>query len=114
MKTVVMTGGTSGLGEYAAQQIFQTQGIRLLLGARGAVRSKIETLPLDLARLKSVREFAEAVTEKLGDAPMPARSSGTSINEPKMGLKRLSRSISSLTISCCGSCFQSLPRMRSS
>ena len=70
MKTVVMTGGTSGLGEYAAQQIFQTQGIRLLLGARGAVRSKIETLPLDLARLKSVREFAEAVTEKLGDAPI--------------------------------------------
>jgi NAD(P)-dependent dehydrogenase (short-subunit alcohol dehydrogenase family) len=70
MKTVVMTGGTSGLGEYAAQQIFQTQGIRLLLGARAAVSSKIETLPLDLARLKSVREFAEAVTEKLGDAPI--------------------------------------------
>jgi NAD(P)-dependent dehydrogenase (short-subunit alcohol dehydrogenase family) len=70
MKTVVMTGGTSGLGEYAAQRISQTQGIRLLVGARGAVRSKIETLPLDLARLKSVREFAEAVTEELDDTPI--------------------------------------------
>jgi NAD(P)-dependent dehydrogenase (short-subunit alcohol dehydrogenase family) len=70
MKTVVMTGGTSGLGEYAAQRISQTQGVRLLLGARGAVPSKIETFPLDLARLESVREFAEAVTETLGDTPI--------------------------------------------
>ena len=70
MKTVVMTGGTSGLGEYAAQLMSETQGVSLLLGTRGVVRSNIETLPLDLARLKSVRQFAEAVTEKLGDTPI--------------------------------------------
>lgn len=34
MKTVVMTGGTSGLGRVAAQQMFETPDKRLLLGVR--------------------------------------------------------------------------------
>jgi NAD(P)-dependent dehydrogenase (short-subunit alcohol dehydrogenase family) len=70
MKTVVMTGGTSGLGEYAAQRILETEGTRVLFGARGRAGSKIEALALDLTRLKSVREFAEAVTAKLADTPI--------------------------------------------
>jgi NAD(P)-dependent dehydrogenase (short-subunit alcohol dehydrogenase family) len=70
MKTVVMTGGTSGLGEHAAQRIFEARDTRLLLGARGGAPSKLESLSLDLARLKSVREFAEAVTVKLADTPI--------------------------------------------
>jgi NAD(P)-dependent dehydrogenase (short-subunit alcohol dehydrogenase family) len=65
--TIVMTGGTSGLGEVAAQQIANTPGMRLVLGARRASQSAIETLPLDLARLASVREFAQGVIEELGD-----------------------------------------------
>jgi NAD(P)-dependent dehydrogenase (short-subunit alcohol dehydrogenase family) len=61
-----MTGGTSGLGEVAARRIAGTSGMRLLLGARRASQSAIETLPLDLTRLDSVREFAQGVIQKLG------------------------------------------------
>ena len=61
MKTVVMTGGTAGLGQVAAQRIAAVPETRLVLGARG---ERPGTLPLDLARLASVREFADAV-----DAP---------------------------------------------
>jgi NAD(P)-dependent dehydrogenase (short-subunit alcohol dehydrogenase family) len=66
LKTIVMTGGTSGLGEVAARQIAATPGMRLLLGARRAGQSAIETLPLDLTRLDSVREFGQSVIQKLG------------------------------------------------
>ncbi len=58
VKTVVMTGGTTGLGQVAAQRLGDA---RLILGAR---TEKPGTLPLDLTRLASVRAFAEAV-----DAP---------------------------------------------
>jgi NAD(P)-dependent dehydrogenase (short-subunit alcohol dehydrogenase family) len=71
-KTVVMTGGTSGIGEVAAKQIFGTPNTRLLLGARNGARTQMETLPLDLARLESVRAFTKAVAIKLGDTPIDA------------------------------------------
>lgn len=58
VKTVVMTGGTTGLGLVAAQRLGDA---RVILGAR---TEKPGTLPLDLTRLASVRAFAEAV-----DAP---------------------------------------------
>ncbi|MFM0290047.1 SDR family NAD(P)-dependent oxidoreductase [Paraburkholderia megapolitana] len=67
MKTIVMTGGTSGLGEVAARQIAGTAGTHLVLGARRGSQSTIETLPLDLTRLASVREFAQSVIQALGD-----------------------------------------------
>jgi NAD(P)-dependent dehydrogenase (short-subunit alcohol dehydrogenase family) len=34
MNTIVMTGGTSGLGEVAARRFIETPNTRLLLGAR--------------------------------------------------------------------------------
>ncbi len=42
--------------------------MRLVLGARRAGQSTIETLPLDLTRLASVREFAQGVIQGLGDS----------------------------------------------
>ncbi|MGW0478051.1 SDR family NAD(P)-dependent oxidoreductase [Nonomuraea sp. NPDC003214] len=54
MTTIVMTGGTSGLGQVAAARM-TSSGARLLIGARGG------PLPLDLAVLDSVRAFAAAV-----------------------------------------------------
>src|SRR5713101_2927461 len=60
MKTVVMTGGTSGIGQVAAQQILGTPNTSLLLGVRGGTRTRIETLPLDLTSLANVRAFAQA------------------------------------------------------
>lgn len=60
MTMVVMTGGTSGLGLVAAQRFVHELDTRLLVGARGT-GSELDTLPLDLSRLASVRQFAESV-----------------------------------------------------
>ena len=65
MKTVVMTGGTAGFGAVAAKRIFDTPNTRLILGARDNRNSSIETLPLDLASLSSVRSFVQSLTRKL-------------------------------------------------
>jgi len=72
MKTIVMTGGTAGLGKVAAEQMARAPGTRLLLGARNSAAGSIETLPLDLARLSGVRAFAKAVDERLGPATIDA------------------------------------------
>lgn len=70
MKTVVMTGGTSGLGKVAAEQFLRTPGMRLIVGARKVGNKETETLPLDLSRLANVRTFADAVAGKMGGAPI--------------------------------------------
>jgi NAD(P)-dependent dehydrogenase (short-subunit alcohol dehydrogenase family) len=67
MKTIIMTGGTSGLGEIAAHAIAQAPNTRLIIGTRRGAAGKVETILLNLTRLASVREFAKAVIEKLGD-----------------------------------------------
>ena len=65
MKTVVMTGGTAGIGAVAAKRIFNTPNTKLILGARDNKNSSIETLPLDLARLSNVRSFVQSLEKKL-------------------------------------------------
>jgi NAD(P)-dependent dehydrogenase (short-subunit alcohol dehydrogenase family) len=65
MKLVVMTGGTAGFGAVAAKKIFATPNTKLILGARDDKNSSIETLPLELARLSSVRSFVQSLTTKL-------------------------------------------------
>jgi NAD(P)-dependent dehydrogenase (short-subunit alcohol dehydrogenase family) len=67
MKSIIMTGGTSGLGKIAAHAIAEVPNTRLIIGARRSTAGKVETIPLDLTRLASVREFAQAITERLGD-----------------------------------------------
>ena len=72
MTTIVMTGGTSGLGQLAASRILATPGTRLLLGARRPGPPAAETLPLDLTCLDGVRSFATAVGQRLGATPVDA------------------------------------------
>lgn len=72
MKTVVMTGGTSGFGAYATRQIAAHSGTKLILGARGPCPEGIESIPLDLTSLDSVRAFATSVIERLGDTEIDA------------------------------------------
>jgi NAD(P)-dependent dehydrogenase (short-subunit alcohol dehydrogenase family) len=72
MTTIVMTGGTSGLGQLAASHMLAAPGTRLLLGARRPGPPAAETLPLDLAHLDGVRSFAAAVGERLGATPIDA------------------------------------------
>ena len=74
MNTIVMTGGTSGLGEVAARRFIQTPNTRLLLGARREGPVGAETLPLDLMRLENVRSFASAVDRELGPAQINSSS----------------------------------------
>lgn len=62
-----MTGGTSGLGKVAAQQIAETPGMRILLGVRPVSQFAVKTLPLDLTSLASVCVFAQGVIQELGD-----------------------------------------------
>ena len=118
MKTVVMTGGTAGLGEVAAQQISRSPNTRLIIGARASYApTEITVLPLDLARLASVRTFADAVLDRL-TAPAstrwcstPARNSRMSTSARKMASRRPSRSTISHTTCCCAYYFRNLPSM---
>jgi len=83
MKTIVMTGGTAGIGLAAAEQTRRVSDVRLLVGARGKAPSDVETLPLDLGRLASVRSFAAAVEERLGEASIDALvlNAGTQVGD---------------------------------
>jgi NAD(P)-dependent dehydrogenase (short-subunit alcohol dehydrogenase family) len=81
MNTIVMTGGTSGLGEVAARRFFQAPNTRLLRGARRGGPLGAETLPLDLMRLENVRSFASAVDRELG----PAQINSLVLNGVKSG-----------------------------
>jgi len=71
LRVVVMTGVTAGLGAHAVQHIAAQPDTRVIIGARGNRRTLprgVEVIPLDLASLDSVREFADAVTRQLGAA----------------------------------------------
>jgi NAD(P)-dependent dehydrogenase (short-subunit alcohol dehydrogenase family) len=72
MRTIVMTGGTSGLGAITSERIADAPDTRLLLGARVATPGRIESLPLDLTTLASVRSFAASVIERLGGTEIDA------------------------------------------
>jgi NAD(P)-dependent dehydrogenase (short-subunit alcohol dehydrogenase family) len=68
-RVVVMTGSTGGFGAHAVQHIAAQPNTLVIVGARGSGRivpRGVEVIPLDLVSLASVREFAEAVTQRLG------------------------------------------------
>ncbi|MEV6279901.1 SDR family NAD(P)-dependent oxidoreductase [Nocardia sp. NPDC051832] len=70
MTTMVMTGGTSGFGMITAQRL-KGGNARVILGARRP-ESALDTFPLELTELDSVRGFAAAVRAELGDTPIDA------------------------------------------
>jgi len=72
MTTIVMTGGSSGFGRIAAEKLAAAPQARVLLGGRRDGPSGTETLPLDLARLESVRLFADRLAERLGGRTIDA------------------------------------------
>ncbi|MFC8044646.1 SDR family NAD(P)-dependent oxidoreductase [Nocardia sp. NPDC057353] len=67
MSTIVMTGGTSGIGAVAVSLLRSEH--RVVLGARRPA-SGVESLPLDLAALASVRTFAAGIRHRLGSEPI--------------------------------------------
>ena len=65
MRSIVMTGATSGIGKVAAARLVG-DGARVIAGARSAgLPSGVESRPLDLASLASVREFAGGLPQAL-------------------------------------------------
>lgn len=66
MKTIIMTGGTSGLGQATAHQVQAMPGIRFILGGRQT------RWPLELSSLSSVRQFCERVLDALGGTKIDA------------------------------------------
>ncbi|WP_324192002.1 SDR family NAD(P)-dependent oxidoreductase [Nocardia puris] len=68
MATIVMTGASSGFGAVAAERMV-AQGARLISGARGPAEVGA-SIPVDLADLGSVREFAAAVRDRLDGAAL--------------------------------------------
>jgi NAD(P)-dependent dehydrogenase (short-subunit alcohol dehydrogenase family) len=64
-----MTGGSSGFGAIAAQQLSQASGTRLFVGARSP---SVDGDQLDLTRLDSVHAFVGSVRERLGDTRIDA------------------------------------------
>ena len=72
-RTVVITGATSGIGFFAARALAD-KGARVVIAARNQAKAddtvarmggRVESRPLDLADLDSVRAFAEAWTDPI-------------------------------------------------
>src|ERR1700730_14898719 len=61
---------TSGIGKVAAEQIRETPGVQLVIGARVAPPDRREVLPLDLAHLERLRAFVHPANTRLGDRPI--------------------------------------------
>ena len=75
MKTIVITGGNSGLGLETAKLLAQDKNNRLILGCRNQLKaqvavdevkmisgnSNVQTLALDLSSFASIRHFAQEV-----------------------------------------------------
>lgn len=64
---VLLTGGTSGFGSIAAEQIDRSKEVELFVGARRPAE-RGESIPLDLSALDSVRSFATTIGERLDGA----------------------------------------------
>jgi len=74
-RIVVMTGATAGVGAQAVQHIADQPFTQVIVGARGSSRTVppgVMILPLDLASLASVREFADSVIHHIGAARINA------------------------------------------
>lgn len=85
---IVMTGATSGIGLHAAQALMASPGVSLIVGARRPeaspkpLRGRVTALPLDMADLTSVNNFANAVCA-LGPIDAFIGNAGIQLNAPK-------------------------------
>lgn len=92
--TAVVTGATGGIGKEIARKLLR-QGATVIIGARSVGKGetaraefanepgggKVEVLPLDVASLKSVREFAAAVGKAHPSLQLLVNNAGALFNE---------------------------------
>ena len=88
-KTIVITGGNSGIGHEAARALAGT-GARVVLACRDAGKAKVaadsiraehasadvDILPLNLASLRSVRDFADTFARRYSDLHVLINNAG--------------------------------------
>lgn len=86
MTTIVMTGGTSGIGRIAAERMRDAAEARVLLGARRPGPDGVETLPLDLTQLDEVRRFAAEVRDRL-EGPVDALVLNAGVSAPHVDVR---------------------------
>jgi NAD(P)-dependent dehydrogenase (short-subunit alcohol dehydrogenase family) len=86
VKTIVMTGGSSGLGALAAEAL--ARQARLRVGVRGQAPPGLQTAPLDLARLDSVRAFAASCEEPIDVLVLNAGASFSGLGYTEDGFER--------------------------
>jgi NAD(P)-dependent dehydrogenase (short-subunit alcohol dehydrogenase family) len=68
-QVIVMTGVTAGIGAHGLKRLAARPNTEIVVGARGGRDLQGATLlPLELALLQSVRDFAKAVKQHLGGA----------------------------------------------
>jgi NAD(P)-dependent dehydrogenase (short-subunit alcohol dehydrogenase family) len=72
MRTVVMTGGSSGLGAVALDRLVRSPATTVLLGVRRPAATGARTFGLDLARLDDVRAFAARVGAEVAERGIDA------------------------------------------
>jgi NAD(P)-dependent dehydrogenase (short-subunit alcohol dehydrogenase family) len=81
-QTILMTGATSGLGLNTVQYLSRRLDVNLIVGVRNPERAyrlrsvmpeeRLTILPLDLASMESVRQFAAMTIDYLGDHQLTA------------------------------------------
>ncbi|MEL6261439.1 MAG: SDR family NAD(P)-dependent oxidoreductase [Cyanobacteria bacterium J06626_6] len=81
-QTILLTGATSGLGLNTVRQLARRSNSYLIVGARNPTQAlelqaampkeRLTILPLDLSSVASVRRFATATMEQLGDRRLTA------------------------------------------
>lgn len=81
MRTVVMTGGTSGFGRLALSQL-RGPDRRIVVGARGAGPDGVTTLSLDLSSLSSVQQFAGRVLDEVAGIDALILNAGLHSTDP--------------------------------
>ncbi|MEQ9437455.1 MAG: SDR family NAD(P)-dependent oxidoreductase [Cyclobacteriaceae bacterium] len=86
-KIIVMTGGTSGFGTITTKKLLQEPGTYLILGSRNKRIEGAEHLPLNLKSLKSAREFASAVIQKIGSKKIDVLICNAGMNYPNVDTK---------------------------
>jgi len=110
-KVIIVTGGNSGIG-YETVRILALRGAHVILAARNAIKgdeavneilsedpsANVETQPLDLADLSSIREFASSFKERgiplhtlINNAGIMAVPKGTTVDgfELQFGVNHL-------------------------
>lgn len=88
MKTVIITGGNSGLGYYCAEKLVSNPEWYVVIACRNSSKAQqavdkikastgsqqIETLPLDLASFDSIRAFAKQINDYAKPTPFGNRN----------------------------------------